>query len=270
MMEKPTQIEQIKPTEGRREKTSLNLLKINSDSLSKIANERKITQTMAVDEAISEWVAKATNTTDIDSMIKETNGFLFERDLSVVKAMLANKVNKFGAYQIAHLYRKLKDKDDRVRVFQALGLVEPLKAIDEVNRILEKASDFNGSNFKGYVYFTLANEIRAELTHVQAEYLNMKIGIEAFEKLKERRPNIFPKLTCFTGEDREETFNEATINPALETVLAVTALSKATWKALPDSIKKQIHDAVKNGKLEIVKKLVSSIGDDSELVELFS
>lgn len=73
-----------------------------------------------------------------------------------------------------------------------------------------------------------------------------------------------------TAKDVEEApFNEATMNPVLETVLAVSELSKAAWKALPDSLKKRVHNAVAVGKTELAKRLVSGLVDESELVELF-
>lgn len=263
-MEKPNKTGEIKPTENRRVKTSFNLLKIKLDAASKICTEIAITQTAAIDEALSDWIAKMTNTTDIDNAIAKTNNYIFQRDLEILKSHLPKtKIEKFSAFQIAHIYSKLKDNDDRIRSFEALGLTDQLKQMDAMNRELEKASIFKDSTFKGYNSFTLANELRAELTPLQQEYLNFKIGNDAYEALKKQRPNIFPKTANQATEKEsltteEEAFDETTMNPALPTVLSISGLSQEAWGALTNAAKKQIHDAVRDGKTDIAKKLAKT------------
>ncbi len=48
------------------------------------------------------------------------------------------------------------------------------------------------------------------------------------------------------------------MNPAVETILAALQISRATWNALPDETKQQIHEAVAKGQLEVAKRLVST------------
>jgi hypothetical protein len=50
---------------------------------------------------------------------------------------------------------------------------------------------------------------------------------------------------------------ESPINPAVETILAALQISRATWDALPDGTKQQIHEAVAKGQLELAKGLVA-------------
>lgn len=50
---------------------------------------------------------------------------------------------------------------------------------------------------------------------------------------------------------------EAPLNPAVETILAALQISRATWDALPDGTKQQIHEAVAKGQLELAKGLVA-------------
>jgi len=52
---------------------------------------------------------------------------------------------------------------------------------------------------------------------------------------------------------------EAPLNPAVETILAALQISRATWDALPDGTKQQIHEAVAKGQLEVAKRLVSTV-----------
>jgi hypothetical protein len=263
---------EMKPTAGRRMKTSFNLLQNNLTSLSKIAKERKITQTMAIEEAIEKWIGEMTNTVDIDHAIAETNGFIFNRDLAVMKARLGDKVSKFGAVQIVSLYKKLKDENDRKRVFEALGLNDALNQIAAANSAFEQAAIFKDSQLVSYNEFTFANQLKAVQTPLQVEYIMSQISTDAFEKLKKLRPDIFLKESAIDEESEQDQTDEdfdETLNPALETVLAVTALSKTAWQALPKTQKKQIHDAVKNGKVEIAKKIASGIETAAEAVELF-
>ncbi len=193
----------IKSIEGKREKTSLNLLTYHLDSLSKLANERKVTMTAIMDEATADVLAKYRNTADIDRMLQETSNYLFERDISRVKDMLGDKAEKFSAYQIIHLWNKLKDTVDRTRTFEALLLIDALKALEEANRILENASIVRDSQFKGYNEFRIGNDLKAVQTPLQIEYISSKIGAVAFAKLQTQRPNIFPKPTALTDEKEQ-------------------------------------------------------------------
>lgn len=293
-MDKNLEKNLVPPIEEKRVRTTLNLSKTNIDGLSKIATAKKVTLTAMMDEAISTALSVFNDTTLIDRMLRETNGYIFNRDLDAVKQKLnGDIIQKLTPFQKAYLYTHLKDANDALRVFEALGFSEDLDEINVVNSILEKASKFRDQQFIGYSIPMLANETKAALSVLQAEYLQAKIGIEAIAKLKEWRPDLFQAESAFIeGEqepvetsrttkkqratafkdsgDKEQAFDEATMNPALETVLAVTALSKEAWQALPDGTKKQIHEAVKTGKLDILKKLVAGVAELPETVELFA
>lgn len=62
-------------------------------------------------------------------------------------------------------------------------------------------------------------------------------------------------VDCQKKPTEETPFAEATMNPALPTVLDISGLTKEAWEALTNSAKKQIHDAVRDGKTDIAKKL---------------
>lgn len=51
---------------------------------------------------------------------------------------------------------------------------------------------------------------------------------------------------------------QASINPAVETILAALQISRAAWDALPEGTKQQVHEAVAKGQLEVAKKLVAA------------
>lgn len=232
-MEKNKELETVAPTENRRMKSSLNMLQITNEGLAEIGLAQKLTLTAMIDEACADYIAKKNNTSQIDTMVKETNGFWFERDLDRVKALLPiDSVKRLLPYQIACLCFSLKDQKDRERTFGALNLSEELQIIDGMNRELEKASIIQNGELKGYNLHLLSHELKAKLLPLESAYLKLKIGKDAFAKLQERRPDLCPKPTI-TNESDKKVLDEATMNPALETVLAVTALSKATWKALP-------------------------------------
>jgi hypothetical protein len=76
----------------------------------------------------------------------------------------------------------------------------------------------------------------------------LKLGSETIEKLKIFTLNKFPKTDIFSKEE--------TMNPTIETVLATIQIGQKTWDALPESFKKQIHDAVGKGETEIAKRLL--------------
>lgn len=270
-MEKNKQTETVSPTENRRKKTSLNILVNQLDESAKIAASRKLTLTAITDEAFADYIAKVNNVSEIDKMLQETNGFWFSRDLARVSQTLdAGKVGKLVPYQKAYLYQHLKDGEDRTKVFEHLGLDDELKQINAINEKLQEASIFKDNVLQGYNLYKIALNLRAKLTPLQIEYLQMKLGNDASVKLNERRPDLFPELDAFTGDDEEAFFDEENINPALPVVLAVAELSKTAWKALPNSLKKKIHDAVKTGNTALAKRLAFQPQSEPEAVDLFS
>lgn len=193
----------IKSVEGKHVKTSVSLLQINFHSFSKLANEKKLSASAAMDEAVADWVAKYRNMGEIDRLLQETDNYIFARDLTKVAAIIDKpKAANFSAYQLSYLYRKLKDEKDRTRTFEALGLTDALRAFQEVDRILQKATIVNADGtFKAYNEYTIANELKAVQTPVQIEYLESKIGADALIKLKTQRPNVFPKVLSLSEED---------------------------------------------------------------------
>lgn len=195
------ELDTVSPTENRRIKTSFNLQKTQLEGLAKISEIQKVTVTAMLDEAIADFLAKKSNTQEIDQMLRQTNGFWFERSLETVKTLLPKqKIEKLLPYAKAYLYFNLKDNADRERVFEALALSEELKEINAVNVILGKASMYKGDELKSYNLHIVANELRANLTPLQQDYLSLKIGKDAFAKLKERRPEMFPEPKMFSEE----------------------------------------------------------------------
>jgi hypothetical protein len=201
--EKNTHDGVIQPAEIKRTRTTVILPQPTLDAASKIGVDQKLSQTAIVAEALSDWVVKKTDTAAIDSMLKETSGFWFERDLSRVLALLPlEQAKNLTAPQKTFLYQNLKDTADRDRVFSALNLCDDLDDINSMNELLEKVSIFQGDQLIGYNAGSLANNVRAKiLTAIQAEYLSVKIGSEAFEKFKARRPDLFPEINVFKDED---------------------------------------------------------------------
>jgi len=188
----------IAPIEERRLKTTVNLKQTHVDGLNKIAVAKGMTQTAIIDEALSIALSQLNNTTFIDKMLAETNGFIFNRDLERVTQMLsADVAKKLAPSQIAYLYVGLKDSADRQRVFTALSLTSAFDEINEINRCLEIASKFADSKLTGYNLSTLANQLKAKLSPLQKEYLLKKIGQSAFDELKEKRQEIFAEKNVF-------------------------------------------------------------------------
>lgn len=189
----------IAPLEEKRVKTTVNLKQIHVDGLNKIAVAKAMTQTAIIDEAITVALSKFNDTTSIDKMLEDTNGFLFNRDIDRVLQMLPIEVaKKLAPSQLAYLYVGLKDSADRQRVFSALSLSNALDDINEINRCLETASKFIDGKLAGYNLSTLANQLKAKLSPLQKEYLLKKIGQSAFEALKERRQDLFLEKSVFT------------------------------------------------------------------------
>ncbi len=258
------------PIEGKRIRTSLNLQQIHVDGLSKIAKDQNKTLTAIIDKALTTALSVFNDCSNIDRTLKDTNGYIFSRDLyRVTLSMPLEKAKDLTAYQKAHFYCNLKDTADRQRVFNALALDASLQEIEAMNVVLDKAARFNGEQFIGYNVHTIAIELRAPMTILQLEYLTLKLGSEAIAKLQERIPEKYPDLNLGNGSDRKAPLDEASMNPALEPVLVATALSKAAWKALPEPLKKQIHEAVRIGKIDFAKKLASQVGITPETVDLF-
>ncbi len=250
--------ELIEPIEDKRLRTTLNLRKNHLDGLFKIAKDQRTTMTAIMDKALTYALSVFNSTSDVDAMLSQTNGYIFNRDLQRVMSVLPlTKAKDMTPYQKAYLYCKLRDMADRQRVFTALKLEAQIEEIDAMNTVLDKAARFNGEQCIGYNVHTIANEIRAPLTVLQLEYLQLKLGIEAIAKLQQRIPEKFSDLNLAKESDMKATFDEVSMNPALETVLAVAQISKTTWEALPDSWKKRIHEAVRGGSIDLAKSLVS-------------
>jgi hypothetical protein len=253
-MEKETEI--VEPAEGKRLRTSLNLLKTHVDGLSEIADARNptVTKTAIMDEALSIALSKFNDTTFIDQMVAETNDFWFNRNLERVKQLMPiEKAKNLSPYQKAYLNFKLKDSADRQRTFEALGLVTELDQITTMNEFLEKASKFKDGKLLGFNINQIAHEIRAKLTPLQVQYLTMKLGLESINKLRQLTISKFPKIEIFTEKSTEET----SMNPAVETILAALQIGRATWNMLPQETRQQIHEAVAQGQLELAKGLVA-------------
>ena len=249
-MENETEI--IEPTEGKRLPTCLKLLKSHVDGLSEIADARGLTKTAIIDQALSVAISNFNDTTFIDQMLAETKNFWFTRDLERVKQLMPlEKAKNLSPYQKAYLNFKLKDLADRQRVFEALSLVTELDQISTMNAVLEKASKLQDGRLLGFNINKIAHEIRAKLTPLQVQYLTLKLGSETIEKLQQLTINKFPKIEIFKATE------ESPMNPAVETILAVLSISRATWDALPDGTKQQIHDAVAKGQLELARGLVA-------------
>ena len=254
-MEKEKETEIVEPTEGKRIRTSLNLLMTQVDALSEIADAKNLTKTAIIDEALSIALSKFNDTTQIDQAIACSNSFWFSRDLERVKQSLPyEEAKKLSPSQKVYLYSKLKDAADQQRVFEALGLITDLDEINTINMMLQKVSKFQDGRLLGYNLPMLSQSIRAKLTPLQEKYLASKLGTESMNKLKQHINDKFSKSTIFEETQQKPS---SSMNPALETVLAVVEISEQTWKALPAPLRKQIHEAVVKGQLELAKGLVA-------------
>lgn len=252
-MGKTNETEIAEPTEGKRMRTSFNILTTQVDALSEIADAKNLTKTTLIDEALTTYLSEVNKTTKIDEMLATTNSFLFSRDLERVKEFLSpDEAKKLLPPQKVYLYTKLKDVTDRQRVFEALGLITSLDEINTMNAMLEKVSKFQDGRLLGFNLNMLAHNIRAKLTPLQEKYLALKLGTASINKLKQHIINKFPQPQIF--KDMEKPSSE---NPAVETVLAVVQVSEQAWKALPEPIRKQVHEAVAKGQLEWAKGLVT-------------
>lgn len=191
----------IPPIEEKRVKTTVNLKQTHVEELNKIAIAKGLTQTAIIDEAISAALSEFNDTTVIDKMLVDTNGFLFNRDVEQVKKLLpVEMAKKFSPSQIAYLYLNSKDSTDRQRLFNALSLANAHDEINETNRWLEVSSKFENGRFMGYNFSTLVNQPKAKLTPLQKEYLLRKIGQKAFEAMKEYRQDIFIEKSVFATQ----------------------------------------------------------------------
>jgi hypothetical protein len=252
-MGKTNETEIVEPTEGKRMRTSFNILTTQVDALAEIAEAKNLTKTALIDEALATYLSEVNKTTKIDGMLATTNSFLFSRDLERVKELLSpDEAKKLLPPQKVYLYSKLKDVTDRQRVFEALGLITDLDEINTINMLLEKASKFKDGKLLGYNLNMLAHHIRAKLTPLQEKHLALKLGTDSIKKLKRHIIDKFPQPQIF--KNMEKTSSE---NPTLETVLTVVQVSEKAWKTLPESIRKQVHEAVAKGQLELAKGLVT-------------
>jgi hypothetical protein len=255
-MTQKSEVEIAEPTEGKRIRTTLNLLRTQIEELSEIADAKNLTKTAIIDEALSIALSKLNDTTQIDQAIASSNSFWFNRDLERVKQILPpEEAKKLSPHHKVHLYSKLKDAIDQQHVFEALGLITDLDEINTINAMLEKASKFQDGRLLGYNLNMLAHNIRAKLTLLQEIYLAFKLGMEAMNKLRQLATDKFPKLQIFT-EQTQPRQNPSQENVTLETILAVIGENAEVWRALPESVKKQVHDAVAKGQVDLAKGLV--------------
>jgi hypothetical protein len=254
-MEKTKTSEELTaPVEERRLRTSFNIRVRHADALSKIADAKGLTKTDIIDDALETEISKFYDTTAIDNMLNATNGFWFHRDLEKVKACLSQEKIKLIPYKIAYLYCKLRNLADAQEVFNAAGLSKEMEDIDAVNMILDKAARISpDGHLEGYKLAVVANGINMKLSQLQEEYLTLKLGKEAIEKIKQRTIDKFPKSKIFT-----ESSQEPSENPALETIFSSCQINEQVWKLLPDSVKKQIRNAVAKGQWNLAKSLVDS------------
>ena len=197
-MSKKPETEIAEPTEGKRLRTTLNLLKTQVDALSEIADAKNLTKTAIIDEALSIALSKLNDTTQIDQAIASSNSFWFSRDLERIKQSLpSEEAKKLSPQQKVYLYSKLKDVADQLRVFEALGLITDLDEINTINMLLEKVSKFQDGRLLGYNLPMLSQNIRAKLTPLQEKYLSSKLGIGSMNKLKQHIIGKFPKSKIF-------------------------------------------------------------------------
>lgn len=257
----------VEPIGEQRLPSTNNFKKRHLEEFAKEAKARNVPRIDLMDEAFDDHFRKVNDTADIDRMDAETHGYWIERDLEVVKRILPIEICKtMPPYKKAYLYSKLRDATDRKRTFEALGLTKDWEELNLTASILDKAANRNkDGTIANYSLLQVANEIRIELSQIQIEHLQIVLGQKSVEAIRERAKGKFPELQL----DEEKSFSEKTMNPALDTVLAVTGLSKEAWTPLPDSEKQKIHDAVRDGKLDLVKKIVSGIAKVAPLVALF-
>jgi len=192
----------IEPIEGKRQRTTVNLLQTDVDALSEIAESKDLTKTHIIDTALSLAMSKFNETTTIDQMLKQTNNFWFNRDLDIVKQILPPEQAKtLTPHQKAYLYVNLRDSTDRQKVFEALDLLNDLDQINAMNLILEKASKFQDGQLLGYNINIIANEIRAKITPLQRKYCQFKLGSENLAKLEALTVDKFPKPAIFKEKE---------------------------------------------------------------------
>ncbi len=184
--------------DGKRDHTSLNLKREHTDALSEAAKDLNLSKTAVMDNALDIAIRELNKTTAIDQMLSRTNGYWFERDLALIKEILPPEVcKKLTAHQVAYLYTKLNDPQDRQRVFEVLELSSELDEIDLINKLLETARKLKDGQVTGFRLPQIANELRTTLTNMQVKFLQLTIGIEATEKLKKLAPDKFPKNDLF-------------------------------------------------------------------------
>lgn len=246
----------VEPITEHRSRTTNDFKDSDLEFFSKVATERNVSRVALMDEAFSDFQKKVNCTADIDRMLAETSGYWVERDLAKVKTLMPTECKTMPAFKKAYLFLKLKDTADRKRVFNALKLDEDFDEVQETQKILDIASKRNQEGVLiNYSIPSIANEIRSDLKPVAVEYLQLKLGQKALNIIRERTRDKFPKSNFEIA---------SSMSPALETVLAVAQISKATWNALPDDLKAQIHKAVREGKTTLAKKLALQLDDNEE------
>lgn len=203
------------PMEESSVRTTLYIKNSNLQALTRIGSGKNLTFTAMANEAMKDYCAKMNNVQQIDTMIRETNGFWYRRDLAQVVKLLPVEVAKaMIPYQIAYLYCNLKDTADKEQVFQVLKLVNELKQINALNGVLQKASEFEGERLIGYNIYQLAIDITAKLTLLQHEYLTLKLGSDSMKQLEERNPSIFPEVALQVELSDESDKEESAIDEA--------------------------------------------------------
>ncbi|MGD6851106.1 MAG: hypothetical protein ACQCN6_03500 [Candidatus Bathyarchaeia archaeon] len=193
------------PIEEQSVRTTLNIKKSNLEGLTRIGASKHLTLTAMTNEALKDFCAKMNNVQKIDYMISETNGYWSTRDLNrVLKLLPIETVKAMIPYQIASLYRRLRDNQDRERVFIALALTDELQQINALNDAIQKASIFEGEKLQSCNIYKLAIELKAKLTPLQLDYLTIVFGKDAMEILLKRRPDIIPDETLPDDSQKEE------------------------------------------------------------------
>ncbi len=106
--------------------------------------------------------------------------------------------------------------------------------------------------FRQYVssHPTEPEKIDASLQRLAAK---INVNIDRLRRCYYEVPESEPEKA-----NEEPPFDDKKMNPALPTVLDVSGLTKEAWGALTNSAKKQIHDAVRDGKTDIAKKLAET------------
>ncbi len=94
----------VAPIEEQFVRTTLNVQKSVMEGVTRIGAAKNLTLTTMTNEALKDYCAKMNNVQQIETMIRETNHFWFERDLSqVIKLLPVEAANAMLPYQTAYL-----------------------------------------------------------------------------------------------------------------------------------------------------------------------